>query len=348
MDKAIFQDLVLMRILCVQSDGCYSNEIAKDMLCFASAETRAQEVSELLEAALEQLINSGAVFRTKGDVLKITEQGEKRALSFLRVRSISNLHWEEIKSLHIVARFLRIKSRSLAALEPLKTGDGLRASILKVYYNLPLKAHIPSLSQIRNALAVKSMNSVFMDNLPGGLSDGTVVSEDMALMLASRNLKRPREIGSTAQLLAILAAEAVDASDTEANSLRVAIYRKFAQGKSPSNETIPTAIRTQSVSDGFDLESFADVVSNLAKLKAEGWDGNRRAYISHVWQEIQNRTVGQQLNEREFKTRLAEAHRAGHLSLAIADLRDKSNISDIQDSVTRYKNTEWHLIRVED
>ena len=83
-------------------------------------------------------------------------------------------------------------------------------------------------------------------------------------------------------------------------------------------------------------------------MKAMGWDGNRRAYISHVWQEIQNRTVGQQLNEREFKTRLAEAHRAGHLSLAIADLRDKSNISDIQDSVTRYKNTEWHLIRVED
>jgi len=54
------------------------------------------------------------------------------------------------------------------------------------------------------------------------------------------------------------------------------------------------------------------------------------------------------LDEDAFKLRLTEAHRAGHLTLTVADLRDKSNIADVKDSVTRYKNAEWHLIRVED
>lgn len=170
----------------------------------------------------------------------------------------------------------------------------------------------------------------------------------MAILLASRNLKRPREIGSTSQLLAKLAAEAIGAVNSDLRSLRKTIYRKFVEhGGSVSKNNIrePAEVKMESV---FDLEAFADVVNELAKENASGWDGNRRAYISHVWRNICSRKTELNLNEKDFKKRLAEAHRAGHLSLAIADLRDKSNISDIQESVTRYKNTEWHLIRVED
>ena len=44
---------------------------------------------------------------------------------------------------------------------------------------------------------------------------------------------------------------------------------------------------------------------------------------------------------------LAEAHRAGSLALANADLKDNSNIKDLQDSAVVYKNAVFHFIRVD-
>ena len=41
---------------------------------------------------------------------------------------------------------------------------------------------------------------------------------------------------------------------------------------------------------------------------------------------------------------LAEAHRAGSLALANADLKDNSNIKDLQDSAVVYKNAVFHFI----
>ena len=53
------------------------------------------------------------------------------------------------------------------------------------------------------------------------------------------------------------------------------------------------------------------------------------------------------LSEIAFKGLLAEAHRLGQLSLANADLKDASNIRDVQDSALIYKNTVFHFIRVD-
>ncbi len=45
---------------------------------------------------------------------------------------------------------------------------------------------------------------------------------------------------------------------------------------------------------------------------------------------------------------LAEAHRLGAIVLANADLKDKKNITEIENSAVLYKNTVWHFVRVED
>jgi hypothetical protein len=45
---------------------------------------------------------------------------------------------------------------------------------------------------------------------------------------------------------------------------------------------------------------------------------------------------------------LAGAHRAGQLVLSGADLKNKQNIKDLEDSAILYKNTVWHFVRVED
>ena len=97
-----------------------------------------------------------------------------------------------------------------------------------------------------------------------------------------------------------------------------------------------------------DLTGFAaEVRRHAAAQRAQGWPGNRKAYISHVWQTIRETRPEWGLSEIEFKCMLAEAHRAGSLALANADLKDNSSIKDLQDSAVVYKNTIFHFVRVD-
>ena len=96
-----------------------------------------------------------------------------------------------------------------------------------------------------------------------------------------------------------------------------------------------------------DLAGFANVVQSAASIRAEGWPGNRKAFISHVWSVVQEKHPEWGLTDIEFKAMLAEAHRTGHVVLANADLKDKKSMKDLQDSAVAYKNTVWHFVRVE-
>jgi hypothetical protein len=97
-----------------------------------------------------------------------------------------------------------------------------------------------------------------------------------------------------------------------------------------------------------DLAEFARAVKTVAAGRAEGWSGSRKAFISHVWDAIRAGQSSWGLSEIEFKCMLAEAHRAGALVLANADLKDKKSMRDIELSAVPYKNTVWHFVRVEE
>lgn len=97
-----------------------------------------------------------------------------------------------------------------------------------------------------------------------------------------------------------------------------------------------------------DLDTFAAEVVRLAATVAEGWSGNRKAFISHVWPSIRDSRPEWGLSEIEFKCMLVEAHRASRLALSSADLKNKNTIKDIQDSAISYMNTVWHYVRIED
>ncbi|MFV0367761.1 MAG: hypothetical protein ACK5KM_04825 [Hyphomicrobiaceae bacterium] len=97
-----------------------------------------------------------------------------------------------------------------------------------------------------------------------------------------------------------------------------------------------------------DLDEFATEVRQRAVPHAEGWSGHRKAFISHVWPSIRDGRPEWGLSDIEFKCMLVEAHRAGRLALGSADLKNKNNIKDIQDSAISYMNTVWHFVRVED
>jgi hypothetical protein len=108
-------------------------------------------------------------------------------------------------------------------------------------------------------------------------------------------------------------------------------------------ETVPAP----AVAGRPDLAGFAQEVRRHAAARAQGWAGNRKAYISHVWHLMREKRPEWELSEIEFKCMLIEAHRAGSLALANADLKDNSNIAQVQDSAVVYKNAVFHFIRVD-
>ncbi len=96
-----------------------------------------------------------------------------------------------------------------------------------------------------------------------------------------------------------------------------------------------------------DLPGFAMEVRRYAASEAQGWSGDRKAYISHVWRTVRLTRPEWGLSEHEFKYLLAEAHRSGQLALANADLKDESNIKDVQEFAVVYRNAVFHFIRVD-
>ena len=97
-----------------------------------------------------------------------------------------------------------------------------------------------------------------------------------------------------------------------------------------------------------DLVRFVTDVRAAALERANGWQGNRKAYICHVWQTIARRRPEWALTEIEFKAMLAAAHSAGRIVLANADLKDGATIKDVQDSALPFRNAVFHYVRVDD
>jgi hypothetical protein len=97
-----------------------------------------------------------------------------------------------------------------------------------------------------------------------------------------------------------------------------------------------------------DVARFAQAVRAVAETVAEGWAGNRKAFVSRIWSRISDSHAGWGLTEIEFKCMLAEAHRTGALVLANADLKDQRNLRDVQASAIAYRNAVFHLVRVDD
>ena len=97
-----------------------------------------------------------------------------------------------------------------------------------------------------------------------------------------------------------------------------------------------------------DFASFVARVRSAAAGIAEGWPGNRKAFVSRVWAEVQAQNPTWAVSAIEFKAMLAEAHRLGHIVLANADLKDQRAIGELQASAIAYKNAIFHYVRVDD
>lgn len=357
--------LVLARIAC--ANGATRAQLVRDFSVLFSHKLSPAELRKLVLGDVEALLETGLVCDSRGR-LTATEHGTLQADEFLGRKGASGGQWAELRDGRLIAMALGLGSFGPKKLKAIQTPDGLRAFILQQAYSLPANG-TQTTAKLRAQLAVIALERAFGNKIKTGLGAGSGFSAKAGRLLAGQLSSRPRDLGSDGRLVAALAAEAVDARQTDAEALRAALLRRLAdqalkQSEPPqkSRVVVPLPIEKKPVAANDaglpgaavpptrrpDPAAFSREVMKAAQACAEGWSGNRKALISRVWQNLSAAHPEWGLSEIEFKCMLGEAHRTGHLRLATADLKDKSNAAEIEASAITYKNTQWHLIRVVD
>jgi len=345
-------------------------ELHRDIATLAEPHLSVVDLKALLDAALECLEGQGCAIHEGRGRWRIGDKAVGAVTALLGTAPNGAGDWTLVRNHRLVAAALGLGPLSAQRLKALGRPDGLRAAVLHKAYGLALRT-VTSPARLRNQLAVIALERAFGNTMKSGLGAGEGLSPKAGRLLAGQLSKRPRDFGTDSRLVGALAAECVGASRLDIEGLRLAILRRWVGGLlgkavplTPSAGPAPAVDATAplrppviaapavpsppAAASRPDLPGFAAAVQAAARTKSHGWPGNYKAYVSHVWQALAEKHPEWGLTEVEFKGMLAEAHRTGHVRLVNADLKDRGNLAEVQRSAITYKNTVWHLVRVED
>jgi hypothetical protein len=357
LDTDRLRAFLLVRIASAE-DGLSKTRLAADLAPLAALRLSAAQWRSLIAREIEALADAGLT-SVAGTRLAASEAGIARAAIFLGLKGALPRSWDEVHEVRLVAKALGLERESGNRVGALATPEGLRAAIVQRAFGLKIRG-VATPSRLRAGLAAVALERAFGNQIKAGLSGKLGLSAKAGRLLAGQLAKKPRDFGTDARLIAALAAEHVGAAQADVAALRLAVLRRYLDGidKEPAPprppakapmarprlvETAPAPVAVGRP----DLAGFAQEVRRHAAVRAQGWPGNRKAYISHVWHLMREKHPEWALSEIEFKCMLIEAHRAGNLVLANADLKDNSNIAQVQDSTVVYKNAVFHFIRVD-
>jgi hypothetical protein len=135
------------------------------------------------------------------------------------------------------------------------------------------------------------------------------------------------DAGPPDRLLRLFVARELDAARPELRVIRDALVRNWLLGK-----TVGAA------------SSFADDVRHAARSTSRGVFGQRKVFISAVWEELRRAGRWSTLSIADFKTRLLDAQRAGGVELARADLVAAMDPRLVADSETLADGASFHFI----
>lgn len=356
--------MVLARIAC--DEGATRPELARELGPYVGVGPVARMP---IEAELAQLVRAGHSIESRSR-FSASPEGLERLYPDLNIKALPKT-WTELRDIRLVAKALGLEREAPSRLKSLADPDVLRAEVLIHFYGLALKGNSSSI-KLRTALAVTALERAFGNRIKGELSASTGLNAKASRVLAGQLLRKPRDAGTDKRLVAMLAAEAVGSSKIGIDLIRVGILKRYALAKPTAAPPLrpeqvaaqPTAAAAQpampapttastasaqrpSAANRPDLPGFVKVVQTAACALAEGWPGNRKALISRVYAAIMQEHSGWGLSLVEFKAMLAECHRIGKLALVTADLKDKRMLDELKQSQIVYKNTVWHLVRVE-
>lgn len=352
----VIQNLVLLRLHFGAEDGETEVQLRRDLHPLVMQQMSASEWRGVLGQVIVTLVDTGLMRPVRANAYMYTERAQERIAGFLNVSRLPKAAWHEIRDGHLIALALGL-TPTTKLISRLATAEGLRAALLIRHFNLPFDMATATTEQIRFGLAKIAEGQ----GLTTGIRTTPIKENDLtqkeAVMMGGKLLKSRHVVESDGELMACLAAEIVGAMNESASELRQMIFRQLISSKESSEVLTTKGVQKfgQDVEQSRGakeapppLPEFTGEVKQIARDIAVGWPGNKRAFISHVWQALQKKFPFWQLTEDTYKGMILSAHRGGLLRLAIADLRDKTNVDDVSASRIAYKNSEWHFIRVED
>jgi hypothetical protein len=354
-------DMVLVRIA---AGAATRADLQRDLAAFFAPRVSGTAFRQGAELAIGNFSAQGLISDVKGK-LTVTSGGLRSAEGLIAPIQVAKTTWETLRNHALLMRALGLAHSNAALAKAIERTDGLAALVLQQHYGIPLSRAM-SHNDLRAELAVIALERAFGNKIKTGLGKGSGLAGSTARLLAGQLFAKPREFSSDGKLVRALAAEVAGAANDTDDALRLAVLRRLTglaelDGEDDADETSqPISRAPKAANDASPLSSsppkmaapsmseFANAVIDAARPISEGWPGNRKAFISRVWQTIRVARRDWELTEIAFKSMLAEAHRSGQLVLATADLKDKTSLRDLEDSKILYKNTVWHFVRVED
>lgn len=370
LDRDRMRDILLLR-LAVSDRAIPRDMLAKDLGLLAAPLVTGAEWRAELDRDLAALADAGLA-DVKASSASVTEAGAKRAAIMLGGRAPFPKSWAEARDVRLIARTLGLDNEVPARLKKLAKPDGLRAAILVKAFGLKVRG-TPSPVKLRGALAKVALSRAFGSNVQA-TQERSGLSAKAGRALAGRLASTPKDFKTDSRLIAALAADQARADGQDMSSLQFALLRRYVTknpGSAPAaagpskrraaakarlklvppvvakSEVVPVTASGPLPIERPSMGAFVADVLALASSVAEGFVGNRKAFISRVWAVVAAKRPHWGLTEIEFKCMLAEAHRVGTLVLANADLKDGRHLVDIQASALSYKNAVFHYVRVD-
>jgi hypothetical protein len=366
------RDLLLLRIAV---GGATRADLQRDVAPLLASRIAGSEFRRSAELAISTLTGAQLIAESKSR-LTATDKGYRVAEESFAASRTFPASWADAKTSLILGALAASDTPSIR--KGIGRPEGLAALIVQHHFG-KMTARVLSPADLRAELAIIALERAFGNKIKTGLGRGAGLPAKAGRILAGQLFRSPREISSDGKLVIQLAAEITGAREGSASTLELALLRTLlspseengraeparpqqrvepakrtprAPTPKPANDRLPLEEAQQPplsrVASPPDIQEFCQAVVDAARPVAEGWPGNRKAFISLVWKAIRNARPDWGLSEIAFKGMLAEAHRSGLLELATADLKDGRDLKSLEDSKILYKNTVWHFVRVQD
>lgn len=343
--------------------GATRAEIVRDLAPLFAHKLSPAEWRQTADAGADSVVAIALATEKRGR-LTLSDEGRMHAAAWLGRDELDDHAWPDLRDTMLVAKALGAEREPLARLKSFARPEALSAIIVQKAFGLPHKKNEQP-ARLRARLALIALERAFGNKIKAGFGTGSGLSAKAGRLLAGQLSRKPRDFATDAKLIAELAAEQVDAPRADLEQLRLALLKRLGTDAlaarrgaggpvvgRPSLVAVAPSLPRPAANDAPplrpDLAQFARAVHAAARTCADGWPGNRKAYISNVWDAVRQSAPQWGLSEIEFKCMLAEAHRSGEIVLANADLKDKKNMLQLESSAIQYKNTVWHFVRVED
>lgn len=250
--------------------------------------------------------------RTVGDAIERTKHLD--APAELTRRLGPKVTWKQLAERVFPALGLGLAASDTSTMARLKGRDEWTAAIAGRALGLWTTGPAPSLSVLCDTYAWRSLG------LPGRAK--RCPPEVRALFL-QRELQT--DAGPPDRLLRLFAARELEAARPELRVLRDALVRSWLEGKTLGS-------------------TFTTNVHHAARSAQRGVFGERKVFISAVWDELRRAGRWSTLSLADFKRRLLDAQRAGSLELARADLVAAMDPHLVADSETLADGASFHFI----